>query len=105
MVHVDSETRSVHVYLRQVGEQILTFEEVNGEVRDRETGSVWQMATGLASAGELKGQALRNIPYIPAYAESWANFYPQSRWYGGREAPITTPAPTLTPLPGPATSP
>lgn len=49
--HVDPERREVHVYLRKVGERVLTFELVNGEVRDPQTGTLWQMGRGLAQAG------------------------------------------------------
>jgi hypothetical protein len=50
-------------------------------VQDEETGSTWQMDRGLAVDGPLKGQALRSVPYIPAFPEAWRDFYPHSRWY------------------------
>jgi hypothetical protein len=79
---VDPEDHSVHVYLRQVDDQFLTFVEEGGAVRDRETGSTWSMDRGLAVDGPLQGQALRVIPYITAFREAWDDFYPESRWYG-----------------------
>jgi hypothetical protein len=83
VVHVDRETRSVRVYLRQVGDQVLTFVQQGEEVLDHETGSTWKMERGLAVDGPLEGQALRTAPYIPALPEAWRDFYPESRWYEG----------------------
>jgi hypothetical protein len=85
VVHVDAETRSVHVYLRQVDERVLTFAHRGGKVQDEETGSTWQMDRGVAVDGLLKGQVLRNVPYIPAFPQAWRDFYPDSRWYAGGE--------------------
>jgi hypothetical protein len=31
----------------------------------------------------LKGQALRGVPYIPAFPDAWRDFYPDSQWYEG----------------------
>jgi hypothetical protein len=84
VVHVDAERRSVHVYLRQVDGRDLTFDQRGAIVRDRETGSTWQMDTGLAVDGLLAGRALRTVPYIPAFHGAWRDFYPHSRWYDGR---------------------
>ena len=81
VVHVDPVGRSVHVYLRQVEDRVLTFVQ-NGEViEDQETGSTWSMDRGLALEGPLQGQALRPVPYTPACPDSWRDFYPHSRWY------------------------
>jgi hypothetical protein len=81
VVYVNSEAHSVHVYLRQVDERVLIFVQQGGLVQDEETGSTWQMDRGLAVDGPLKGQALRSVPYIPAFPEAWRDFYPHSRWY------------------------
>jgi hypothetical protein len=83
VVYVNSEIRSVHAYLRQVDDQTLTFARQDGAVRDLETGSSWQMDRGVAIDGPLRGQALRVVPYIPAYRSAWHDFYPDSRWYQG----------------------
>jgi hypothetical protein len=83
VVHVNSEARSVHVYLRQVEDRVLTFEQDGEVVQDQETGSTWSMDQGLAVEGPLQGQALLPVPYIPAYPNSWRDFYPESLWYDG----------------------
>ena len=81
VIHVDPEDRSVHVYVRQVDDRVLTFAQQGDGVTDMETGSLWQLDRGLAVDGPLKGQALRSVPYIPAFQSAWRDFYPDSRWY------------------------
>ena len=84
VVHVNADSRAIHVYLRQVDERTLTFfVEGDGAVQDEETGSTWQMERGIAVEGLLKGQALRSVPYIPAFDSAWQDFYPTSQWYIG----------------------
>jgi hypothetical protein len=81
VVHVDPDTHGVNVYVRQVGDQVLTFAREAGVVWDEETGSTWQMERGLAVDGPLQGQALRTVPYVPAFRGAWHDFYPHSLWY------------------------
>jgi hypothetical protein len=83
VVHVNASSRAIHVYLRQVDERTLTFVQGDGAVQDLETGSTWQMERGIALEGPLKGQALRSVPYIPAFPSAWEDFYPGSEWYTG----------------------
>jgi hypothetical protein len=83
VVYVNPEAHSVHVYLRQMDERVLTFVSRDEAIQDQETGSPWQMDRGLAVDGPLKGQILRSVPYISAFPEAWRDFYPDSRWYEG----------------------
>jgi hypothetical protein len=83
VVHVNADSRAIHVYLRQVDERTLTFVQKDDTVQDEETGSTWQMERGIAVAGPLQGQALRGVPYIPAFDSAWRDFYPDSVWYVG----------------------
>ena len=78
---MNPDTQGVHTYLRQVDDQVLTFVQADGTIRDQVTGSTWRMEQGLALDGPLQGQALRAAPYIPAFASAWEDFYPNSRWY------------------------
>jgi len=81
IVHVNAQSRAIHVYLRQMDDHTLTFVQGDGKVQDEETGSTWQMERGVAVEGPLKGQALRSVPYIPAFDSAWRDFYPDSEWY------------------------
>lgn len=70
-------------YLRLVGDLTLTFQQENGAVTDVETGSKWDMQTGLAHAGPLLGQALQQLPSSTSYDWAWRDFYPESEIYSG----------------------
>lgn len=71
-------------YLRQVGDQTLTFEPLPGNsalLKDRETGSTWEASIGLATAGPLKGEALQPLPGLTSFDWAWEDFYPESKFY------------------------
>ncbi len=83
VLYLNAATQSVHVYLRQLDEQTLTFED-DGEARkDLETGSTWNLERGVALDGPLNGRVLRTVPFVSAYGRSWADFYPHSRFVEG----------------------
>ena len=79
MLWADEE--NFHAYLRLVGEQELTFDQVSGEIRDRETGSRWDIVRGFALDGPLAGSALQPVPSTTAFDWAWVDFYPQSDFY------------------------
>ena len=81
LVLADRETKAVQVYQRIAGEQELEFSLLDGWLVDRQTGSVWDVATGIAAEGPLKGEALRQLPYITAFEFAWLDFYPHSKLY------------------------
>jgi hypothetical protein len=70
-----------HAYIRQVGDQVLTFELAGGDLVDVETGSTWNITRGLATGGPLKGQSLQPVPGSTAYDWAWLDFYPESEFY------------------------
>ena len=82
VVYADPESRNVHVYLRNTGEQVLTFALDDGLLVDEQTGTLWDPATGLAREGPLKGILLKQIPYTPDFDWAWLDFYPDSPIYG-----------------------
>ena len=65
------------VYDRRLGDRTLSFEATRGGFRDRETGSIWDLA-GRATAGRLKGQRLRAIPHGNHFWFAWVVFKPQT---------------------------
>jgi len=78
---VNRDTQAVGVFARAINEQTLTLHWDDENLRDEETGSTWDPTLGIAIAGTLKGEALRPIPYVPAFPSAWADFYPQSEFY------------------------
>jgi hypothetical protein len=70
-----------HAYIRQVDDQILSFRLDGETVVDDETGSVWDVARGIATEGPLTGSVLQPVPGSTAYDWAWLDFYPQAEFY------------------------
>lgn len=77
-------TRVAAVYDRSVGGRVLTFENSGAlwrdtlVLRDRETGTYWSAATGLALAGALAGQRLDPVPATYTTAGEWRRAFPET---------------------------
>ena len=71
------------VYSRSAGGRALTFERADSqfEMVDRETGSVWNMATGVAVSGDLEGETLRRLPSFVAFWFAWTDYHPETELY------------------------
>ncbi len=84
LVYTDPVARSSHVFIRQLNDgTVLTFTGDVTTLTDDRTGSVWDPIRGLATEGELRGQALREIPYVSSFDWAWIDFYPHSDFYAG----------------------
>ena len=81
VVYANPADRSAHIFVRLIGDTHLEFEWREEEMRDRNTGSLWDPASGKATAGPLNGQALRELPYSTALDWAWKDFYPESEFY------------------------
>ena len=80
-VFIWAESENFHAYIRQVGDQVLTFELKGSRIVDQETGSTWNIGRGLAVSGPLKGQGLQGVPSSSSFDWAWLDFYPQSALY------------------------
>ncbi len=69
---------SARAYSRRLGEQVLTFQIVDGKFIDQETGSEWT-ALAVAQSGELAGARLDEVIAINHFWFSWAAFKPDTR--------------------------
>jgi hypothetical protein len=70
-----------HAYVRQVGQDTLTY-KINGEeIIDIETGSIWHFEHGVAIDGPLLGEGLQQVPSLSSYDWAWLDFYPESQIY------------------------
>lgn len=58
----------------------LTFEYTEGQIRDRQTGSRWNIS-GYAAEGPKQGTQLKTKRYGDYFAFAWLVFYPQSELY------------------------
>lgn len=79
-------THVAAVYDRAVDGRALTFENSGAlwrdtlVLRDRETGTYWTAATGIALSGPLAGRRLRAVPAAYTTALAWRRAFPDSRW-------------------------
>lgn len=61
-----------------VEDQVLTFAAgEEGKMVDRETGSVWDPATGHCLRGELQGSVLEPRPGMMSFRKAWQVFHPE----------------------------
>ena len=84
LVLADADTKAVHTYLRQESDEELEFELRNDQLVDRQTGSTWDLARGIAVDGPLRGTVLQQVPYMTAFDWAWEDFYPHSESYQGK---------------------
>jgi len=79
-------THVAALYDRSVDGRVLTFENSGAlwrdtlVLKDRETGTYWTAATGVALTGPLAGRRLRAIPAVYTTAGAWRRAFPDSRW-------------------------
>ena len=78
LVYANPDDRSAHIYVRRARDMDLEFVWSGGELRDRQTNSLWEPAKGFAIEGELRGELLRKLHYITAYQWAWEDFYPHT---------------------------
>ncbi len=69
-------------FSRQLEGRVLTFFVSGDEIRDEETGSVWDVF-GRAQEGPLAGKQLNPVVAINHFWFSWAAFRPETRVYRG----------------------
>ena len=82
LVYANPADRAAHIFVRRIGDRVLEFEWRRDELRDGDTGSLWDPASGTATAGPFNGNRLREIPYSTAFDWAWRDFYPESEFYG-----------------------
>ena len=80
-IEQSKEAGSTGVFLRQVNGRTLQFSLENGNIVDRETGSIWDIS-GRATNGPLKGTRLKAVTSGDYFAFAWLVFYPDSAIYG-----------------------
>jgi hypothetical protein len=79
-------TRVAAVYDRSLDGRVLTFENSGAlwrdtlVLRDRETGTYWSAATGLALSGPLAGRRLEPVAATYTTAEAWRRAFPATRY-------------------------
>ena len=79
-------TRVAAIYDRSIDGRVLTFENSGAlwrdtlVLRDRETGTYWSAATGLALSGPLAGRKLEPVAATYTTNEAWRRSFPTTRY-------------------------
>ena len=81
VVVANSETKSMHTFLRQAGDQELVFNLQGKTLVDLQTGSTWDLVRGIAIDGPLRGEVLQRVPYTTAFDWAWEDFFPHTEFY------------------------
>lgn len=79
LVLFDSRTSSARVFDRRGRGRVLTFSREGDTLSDAETGSRWDAATGVATAGELAGERLEPAAATVALRDAWLRLVPQTQ--------------------------
>ena len=64
-------------YIRRIGEQVISFEAMDGDVKDRDSGSVWNFR-GEAMAGPRTGVRLVHVDSAVQEWYVWAAYHPET---------------------------
>ncbi len=84
LVHLDLQSGAGAVFDRRVNSETLTFTQNEGQVTmtDDQSGSTWEMLTGVAVDGPLKGTELQRIKSVASFWFGWVDFHPDTIVYG-----------------------
>ncbi len=83
LVVFNAETGDGVVFKRVIDGQTLFFEILNNHtLQDSQTGSMWDVFTGVAIDGPLTGKQLNRLKSTRSFWFGWKDFYPETRVYG-----------------------
>jgi hypothetical protein len=83
LVIFNTETGTGVVYDRRIDGEPLTFENDDGlNLKDSETGSLWDGLNGVATSGPMTGKRLTRLKSTSSFWFGWIDWYPDSRIYG-----------------------
>lgn len=83
VVIYDPDWQNVHLYRRRAGGRTLTFRSGVDPLTmvDRQTRSVWEIRTGTAVRGRMRGQQLERVETHLVFWFAWAAHHPDSEVY------------------------
>ena len=76
-IHQSRDDGATGVFSSVLNGEQLEFEYSNGEIRDKNTGSFWNIS-GRAVSGPLQGEQLETMLYGDYFAFAWLVFYPKT---------------------------
>ena len=78
----DNVSGATAVFMRTLEGTILAFEPRSGHfAKDTTTGTRWNMITGEATEGKLKGKSLEQLPAMNIYWFAWGRYHPETTVY------------------------
>lgn len=75
----DRDNGTPYIFASRHGETSLKFTLAEGKIVDTQTNSTWDLRSGTALHGKLKGVQLKQHVGITSFAKSWHAFYPESQ--------------------------
>ena len=78
LILFDQPTGAAWCYDRTVDDKVLVFESKDDQYFDTETHSSWDLRTGVATDGPMKGTQLNPRVVIPTYESAWRMFHPET---------------------------
>jgi hypothetical protein len=82
----DPESTAAHVFSRVVDGRPLDFVDAGeGRMKDMQTQSLWNRATGVAESGPLNEMRLEQRVGIVSFKRAWNGFHPESRPVGDED--------------------
>ena len=83
LIVFDANNASGVVFEREFDGQTLNFEVVAElQIRDTQSGSIWDGLTGAGLSGEYAGEQLSRVKSTSVFWFGWKDFYPQTRVFG-----------------------
>ena len=76
-IHRSRDDGATGVFSPVLNDEQLEFEYVNGKIKDKKTGSTWNIS-GQATSGSLEGQLLETMVFGDYFAFAWLVFYPET---------------------------
>jgi hypothetical protein len=76
LVVFDAASATAALYERQYEMEVLTFRFAGDKLEDEQGGSTWNVVTGEAESGPLRGRRLRRLPAVLATRTAWDAFHP-----------------------------
>ncbi len=82
LVYRNSDTGTIHVYDRQIGEVVINFEKNRSGTTDSVTDTIWDLENGIGIKGRKKGETLRPINFLSVYWFVWVDYFPDTEIFG-----------------------
>ncbi len=82
LVYRNSDTGTIKVYDRQVGEVIIDFEKNKSDTTDNVTNTTWDLENGVGLKGDMMGKTLQSVNFLNVYWFVWADYFHDTDVFG-----------------------